>query len=111
MAAPGLLSRTTTTNQTSISTPPLHSPHSKCTAATAILIPDTVTTSGISSVARLAFSTPLFRPTPPAIRDFLGAGHPVCVPHCVINFTKDIFPDPDGAYMGHKDGPAMGDGD
>jgi hypothetical protein len=53
----------------------------------------------------------LYRSYVRAIHGILGHGNRVRVPPCVRGLIRDIFPDPDGAYMGHKDEPAPGGDD
>ena len=55
----------------------------------------------------------LYRSYVRAIHGILGHGNRVRVPPCVRGLVRDLFPDPDGAYMGHKDEPAAptGSGD
>ena len=37
-----------------------------------------------------------------AVHGFLGRGNRVVVPKCVAEFIRDMFPDPEGQYMGHR---------
>jgi len=36
------------------------------------------------------------------VKGGLGKGVRIVVPQCVANLIRDVFPDPDGKYMGHK---------
>ena len=53
----------------------------------------------------------LYRTYVRAAHGMLGAGHRIRIPACVRGLIRDIHPDPNGAYMGHKDKPAPDDGD
>ena len=53
----------------------------------------------------------LYRSYVRAVHGLLGHGNRVRVPPCVRVLIRDIFPDPNGAYMGHKDEPAPGGDD
>ena len=48
----------------------------------------------------------LYRSYIRAVHGFLGKGNRVRVPPCVRSLIREMFPDADGAYMGHKDEPA-----
>ena len=37
------------------------------------------------------------------VQGSMGRGNRIVVPKCVASIIRDIFPDPEGNYMGHKD--------
>jgi len=48
----------------------------------------------------------LYRACVLAVHGPLGRGNWVQVPPCVRDLIRELFPDEDEEYMGHKDGPA-----
>ena len=38
-----------------------------------------------------------------AVHGRLGRGNRVVIPDCVVELIRELFPDPDGEYMGHMD--------